>query len=139
MGGKNPLLVVDDADLEIAATRALQGALYSTGQRCTASSRLIVTAGIHDAFISALRDRMKALVVNDARVTGTDIGPVVDANSSPSMNDTSRLGDTKVPRSSAAGALYAPPTVTSLIVPSCWARRATRRSIVKRSSGLWRQ
>ena len=48
MGGKNPLVVVDDADVELAATVAVQGAFFSAGQRCTASSRLIVTEGIHD-------------------------------------------------------------------------------------------
>ena len=53
MGGKNPLVVLDDADLEIAVDCALQGAYFSTGQRCTASSRLVVTAGIHDRFVAA--------------------------------------------------------------------------------------
>ena len=48
MGGKNPLVVLDDADLKIAVECAANGAFFSTGQRCTASSRLIVTEGIHD-------------------------------------------------------------------------------------------
>src|SRR5215813_13629889 len=79
MGGKNPLIVLDDADLEQAVEVALQGSYYSTGQRCTASSRLIVTAGIHDAFVKRLTERTKALVVGDARDPKTQIGPVVDA------------------------------------------------------------
>jgi len=78
MGGKNPLIVLDDADLEQAVEVALQGSYYSTGQRCTASSRLIVTAGIHDAFVKHLTERTKALVVGDARDPKTQIGPVVD-------------------------------------------------------------
>jgi aldehyde dehydrogenase (NAD+) len=78
MGGKNPLVVLDDADLATAVNCAVQGAYYSTGQRCTASSRLVVTAGIHDRFVAALSDRLKALKVDDALAPGTEIGPVVD-------------------------------------------------------------
>ena len=78
MGGKNPLVVLDDADLPTAVNVATQGAYFSTGQRCTASSRLIVTAGIHDRFVAAMTERLAALKVDDALAAGTDIGPVVD-------------------------------------------------------------
>ncbi len=78
MGGKNPLVVLDDADLELAANVALQGAYFSTGQRCTASSRLIVTQDIHDRFVAALRKKLEALKVGHALEPTTDIGPVVD-------------------------------------------------------------
>ena len=78
MGGKNPLVVLDDADLPTAVNCAVQGAFFSTGQRCTASSRLIVTAGIHDRFVAAVTDKLKTLKVDDALAAGTDIGPVVD-------------------------------------------------------------
>jgi aldehyde dehydrogenase (NAD+) len=78
MGGKNPLVVLDDADLAVAVNCAVQGAYYSTGQRCTASSRLIVTEGIHDRFVRAMVERLEKLVVDDALRQGTDIGPVVD-------------------------------------------------------------
>jgi alpha-ketoglutaric semialdehyde dehydrogenase len=78
MGGKNPLVVLDDADLAVAVECAVNGAYFSTGQRCTASSRLIVTEGIHDRFVAALTDRLKALSVDDALKDGTHIGPVVD-------------------------------------------------------------
>src|SRR6195256_6471562 len=78
MGGKNPLVVLDDADVKVAVECATNGALFSTGQRCTASSRLIVTKGIHNRFVDALTDRIKALVVDDALKAGTHIGPVVD-------------------------------------------------------------
>jgi len=78
MGGKNPMVVLDDADLATAVNCAVQGAYYSTGQRCTASSRLIVTAGIHDRFVMAMKDKLASLKVDDALAPGTDIGPVVD-------------------------------------------------------------
>ncbi|MGM9487869.1 aldehyde dehydrogenase family protein [Ideonella sp. YS5] len=78
MGGKNPMVVLDDADLGVAVNAALNSGFFSTGQRCTASSRLIVTNGIHDQFVAALAERMQALKVDDARKAGTDIGPVVD-------------------------------------------------------------
>jgi acyl-CoA reductase-like NAD-dependent aldehyde dehydrogenase len=76
MGGKNPLVVLADADLERAVECALNGAYFSTGQRCTASSRLIVDAKVHDAFVARLRDRMRGLKVGQAVARGTDIGPV---------------------------------------------------------------
>ena len=78
MSGKNPLIVLDDADLKIAVEVTVQGAFFSTGQRCTASSRIIVTEGIHDRFVAALVERTKGLVVDDALKAGTQIGPVVD-------------------------------------------------------------
>ena len=78
MGGKNPMVVLDDADLDIAVNAALNSGFFSTGQRCTASSRLIVTEGIHDRFVAAMAEKMQALKVDDARKKGTDIGPVVD-------------------------------------------------------------
>ena len=80
MGGKNPTVVLDDADLKVAVETVAQSAFYSTGQRCTASSRVIVTEGIHDAFVAALADRIRNLKVGDAIVKGTEIGPVVDAS-----------------------------------------------------------
>ncbi|WP_158816004.1 aldehyde dehydrogenase family protein [Methylocapsa sp. S129] len=78
MGGKNPLIVLDDADLKTAVECAVNGAFFSTGQRCTASSRLIVTKGIYARFAEAMVERMKGLVVDDALKAGTHIGPVVD-------------------------------------------------------------
>ncbi|WP_394887881.1 aldehyde dehydrogenase family protein [Mesorhizobium sp. AaZ16] len=78
MGGKNPLVVLDDANLDIAVECAVNGAFFSTGQRCTASSRLIVTEGIHDRFVEAVTARLKGLVVDNALKAGTHIGPVVD-------------------------------------------------------------
>ena len=78
MGGKNPMVVLDDADLDTAVSACLNGTFFSTGQRCTASSRLIVQAGIHDAFVERLVAGMQALKVGDALDPETQIGPVVD-------------------------------------------------------------
>jgi len=78
MGGKNPLVVLDDADLPTAVNCAVQGGFFSTGQRCTASSKVIATQGIHDRFVAAVIEKLKTLKVDDARKKGTDIGPVVD-------------------------------------------------------------
>jgi acyl-CoA reductase-like NAD-dependent aldehyde dehydrogenase len=80
MGGKNPLVVLDDADLKTAVNCAIQGAYFSTGQRCTASSRLIVTERIHDAFVDAMKESMEKLSIGDALKPETQIGPVVDAS-----------------------------------------------------------
>ncbi|MGH6625402.1 MAG: aldehyde dehydrogenase family protein [Burkholderiaceae bacterium] len=78
MGGKNPLVVLDDADLATAVNCAVQGGYYSTGQRCTASSRFIVQKGILPRFVEGVTERLRQLQVGDARAAGTDIGPVVD-------------------------------------------------------------
>ena len=78
MGGKNPMVVLDDADLDVAVEACINGAFYSTGQRCTASSRLIVTGGIHDRFVAAMKARIEKLRVGDALDETTQIGPVVD-------------------------------------------------------------
>jgi alpha-ketoglutaric semialdehyde dehydrogenase len=78
MGGKNPLVVLDDADLKLAVECGANGAYYQTGQRCTASSRMIVTEGIYDKFVAALIEKTKSLVVDDALKPGTQVGPVVD-------------------------------------------------------------
>ncbi|ALK08668.1 aldehyde dehydrogenase family protein [Blastochloris viridis] len=77
MGGKNPLIVLDDADFDQAVAVALNGAFFQCGQRCTASSRLIVTDGIHDRFVAALAEKAAALKVGDALSPGTELGPVV--------------------------------------------------------------
>ncbi|MBO6827110.1 MAG: aldehyde dehydrogenase family protein [Sneathiella sp.] len=78
MGGKNPMVVLDDADLDIAVGACVNGAFFSTGQRCTASSRFIVTEGIYDQFVDAMTKAVSALKVGDARDSATQIGPVVD-------------------------------------------------------------
>ena len=76
MGGKNPQVILDDAVLAQAIELSVQSAFFSTGQRCTASSRLIVTEGIYPKFVEAIKTRMAALKVGDALAAGIDIGPV---------------------------------------------------------------
>lgn len=78
MGGKNAQIVLDDADLELALEGVLWGAFGTTGQRCTATSRLILQKGIHDRFLSLLVDKVKALKLGDGRKNGTDVGPLVN-------------------------------------------------------------
>ncbi|AIJ54469.1 hypothetical protein C086_00170 [Brucella abortus F6/05-3] len=78
MGGKNPVVVLDDADLNVAVESVVNSAFFSTGQRCTASSRIIVTEGIHDKFVAAAIEKLKTVVVDNALKPGTHIGPVVD-------------------------------------------------------------
>ncbi|NRP40816.1 Aldehyde dehydrogenase, thermostable [Aliiroseovarius sp. xm-m-339-2] len=80
MGGKNPMVILDDAEMDIAVSTVLNGAFFSTGQRCTASSRIIVQAGIHDAFVERLAAEMQALTVGNPLDVATQIGPVVSEN-----------------------------------------------------------
>lgn len=105
MGGKNPLVVLDDADLSTAVDCAVNGAFFSTGQRCTASSRLIVTDGIHKTFVDAVGERMKALVVDDALKPGTQIGPVIDQNQLDQDLSYIRIGQDEGARLVAGGEL----------------------------------
>jgi acyl-CoA reductase-like NAD-dependent aldehyde dehydrogenase len=78
MGGKNAMIVLDDADLDLALDGVLWGAFGTTGQRCTATSRLILQKGIHDQLLGRLVDRSRALKLGDGRKKGTDIGPLVN-------------------------------------------------------------
>jgi alpha-ketoglutaric semialdehyde dehydrogenase len=78
MGGKNPLIVLNDANIDAAVAGAVDGAFFQTGQRCTASSRLIVESKVHDQFVDKVITAMKALKVDHALKDGTQIGPVVD-------------------------------------------------------------
>ena len=77
MGGKNPMVVLDDADLDRAVTCSLDGAFFGTGQRCTASSRIIVTEGIYARFVEALAAQAAALKVGDALDPFSRMGPAV--------------------------------------------------------------
>lgn len=80
MGGKNPVIVADDADLNLAVEATVSGAMRSAGQKCTATSRVIVVRGIHDAFIERLISRVKELKQGDPLDPDTYLGPVVSAS-----------------------------------------------------------
>ncbi|WP_140984047.1 aldehyde dehydrogenase family protein [Asticcacaulis tiandongensis] len=76
MGGKNPVIVLDDADLNVAVNSILNSAFFSSGHRCTASSRIIVTEGIADQFVAELAKAAKAIKVGDSRADGVQMGPI---------------------------------------------------------------
>ena len=80
MGGKNPVVVLEDADLELAADCVILGAFGSTGQRCTATSRVAVVQSVADKFVSLLTDRVKKLQVGNGIDNPDAIGPSVDEN-----------------------------------------------------------
>ena len=80
MGGKNAMIVMDDANLELALDGVLWGAFGTTGQRCTATSRLIVQEGVHDVFVASLVERASKLVLGDGRRAGIDVGPLIHAD-----------------------------------------------------------
>jgi aldehyde dehydrogenase (NAD+) len=77
MGGKNAMIVMDDADLDLALDGVLWGAFGTTGQRCTATSRLLLHRKIHDRFLSRLEDATTRLRLGDGRKDGTDVGPLI--------------------------------------------------------------
>ncbi len=92
MGGKNAQIVLDDADLDLALEGVLWGAFGTTGQRCTATSRLILQRGIHDAFLERLTDRVQALRLGDGRKEGTDVGPLIHAASRAKVEEYIEIG-----------------------------------------------
>ena len=95
MGGKNPMVVLDDADLDIAVSACVNSGFFSTGQRCTASSRIIVTKGIHDRFVDAVAQAVSALKVGHALVEGTQIGPVINGSQLAKDLDYVEIGRTE--------------------------------------------
>jgi alpha-ketoglutaric semialdehyde dehydrogenase len=78
MGGKNPTVVLADADLDRAVADTVNGAFASTGQKCTATSRVIVERAVHDEFVARLVARTRALKVGNGMDAGTDVGPAID-------------------------------------------------------------
>ncbi len=78
MGGKNAQIVMEDGDLDLALNGVLWGAFGTTGQRCTATSRLILHEAIHDAFVDRLVAASSKLVLGDGRKSGTEVGPVIN-------------------------------------------------------------
>jgi aldehyde dehydrogenase (NAD+) len=92
MGGKNAQLVLDDANVELALEGVLWGAFGTTGQRCTATSRLLLQAGIHDEFVDELVQRAEALVLGDGRKGGTDVGPLINEEAQDKVAKYVRIG-----------------------------------------------
>ncbi|MEJ7623975.1 MAG: aldehyde dehydrogenase family protein [Pyrinomonadaceae bacterium] len=78
MGGKNPVVVLEDCDIDLAVEHTAQGAFGSTGQRCTATSRAVVVDGIADEFVKKIVERAKSFKLGDGADSANDIGPSVD-------------------------------------------------------------
>jgi alpha-ketoglutaric semialdehyde dehydrogenase len=92
LGGKNAQIVMDDANLDLALDAVLWGAFGTTGQRCTATSRLILHKGIHDKFLKMLTDRMKKLKLGYGNDKGVDVGPCVSESQRETVNDYVKIG-----------------------------------------------
>ncbi len=121
MGGKNPLVILDDADLDKAVAGALNGAFFATGQRCTASSRLIVTKGVYKAFVEKLAEAMKPLVVGHALEPTTQIGPVVSESQLRQDLDYVALGVSEGARLVGGGERLERPTRGFYMAPALFA------------------
>jgi aldehyde dehydrogenase (NAD+) len=92
MGGKNAMIVMDDANLDLALEGVLWGAFGTTGQRCTATSRLVLHQKVHDRFLQRLADAAKTLRLGDGRQTGTDVGPLIHEASRKKVEDYVEIG-----------------------------------------------
>jgi acyl-CoA reductase-like NAD-dependent aldehyde dehydrogenase len=127
MGGKNAMIVLDDADLDLALDGVLWGAFGTTGQRCTATSRLILEQGIHDEFVAMLERRAAKLVLGDGRSTGTEIGPLVNRDAvskveryvtiGASEGDEMRLGGARAAGSGLEHGYFFQPTIFTGVQP----------------------
>jgi len=92
MGGKNAIIVMDDANLDLAIEATLWSAFGTTGQRCTACSRLIVQAGVHDEFVSRLIEHTRALKIGDGLDPSVDVGPVINRPALDRIRDYVEIG-----------------------------------------------
>ena len=136
MGGKNPTIVLDDADLKVAVESVANSAFFSTGQRCTASSRIIVTEGIHDKFVAALSERVRGLKVGDALEKGIDIGPVVDPGQLKQDTDYIEIGKKEGAKLAAGGELLKLKTPGYYLQPTLFTE-ATNQMRISREEIFW--
>ena len=118
MGGKNPLVVLDDANLDVAIECAVNGAFFSTGQRCTASSRLIVQKGIYARFVAALTERVSHLRVGHALDPEVQIGPVADEEQLRQNLEYIKIGQDEGARLACGGYLVDRPTRGLFLQPA---------------------
>lgn len=131
MGGKNPTIVLDDADLKVAVETVAQSAFFSTGQRCTAASRVIVTEGIHDAFVEALAERTRNLRVGDALDKNTEIGPVVDPSQLKQDTDYIEIGKSEGAKLVAGGELVKAATEGYFLQPTLFTEATNSMRIAR--------
>ena len=92
MGGKNVIIVMDDADIELAVEGVIWGAFGTSGQRCTATSRVLVQEQIHDLFVKRLLDATEKLIVGDGMIDDIDIGPVINAKQLTKIDSYVKVG-----------------------------------------------
>jgi acyl-CoA reductase-like NAD-dependent aldehyde dehydrogenase len=92
LGGKNPIVIWEDADLDLALDSVVWSSFGTSGQRCTAASRLIVHRNVHDAFVGRLRDRVAKLVLGDGLQATTDVGPVINDSAVERIASYAKIG-----------------------------------------------
>ncbi|MFB6246958.1 MAG: aldehyde dehydrogenase family protein [Salinibacter sp.] len=92
MGGKNPMIVMDDANLDLALDGAIWGAFGTTGQRCTATSRLICHEEVHDEMVSLIAEEAGALVLGDGNEPETDVGPLINQTAHEQVHEYVEMG-----------------------------------------------
>ncbi|MCB1446163.1 MAG: aldehyde dehydrogenase family protein [Rhizobiaceae bacterium] len=131
MGGKNPFVVLDDADLGVAVEAAANSGFFATGQRCTASSRIIVTEGIHDRFVAALTERLAKVTVGHAMEKDTHVGPVVDRNQLRQDTDYIEIGKQEGARLAFGGALLDRPTPGFYLQPALFTEATNQMRIAR--------
>ena len=92
MGGKNPVVILEDADMNLSVESTAQGAFGSTGQRCTATSRAVVVNQVADEFVAKIVERAKSLRIGDGSKSTTEVGPVVDESQFKTVLDYINIG-----------------------------------------------
>ena len=92
MGGKNPIIIMDDADLDLAVEGVLWGAFGTSGQRCTATSRLLVQEGVYDKFLDMLVARATALKIGDGLDESVEVGPIINAEAQAKILEYIEIG-----------------------------------------------
>ena len=92
LGGKNPIIVLDDADLQMAVAATAKGAFGSTGQRCTATSRAVVQKGVHDQFVELLLEHAARVVPGNGLIPSTTMGPSVDQDQFDKVHEYLEIG-----------------------------------------------
>jgi acyl-CoA reductase-like NAD-dependent aldehyde dehydrogenase len=129
MGGKNPFVVIDDADLGVAVEAAANSGFFATGQRCTASSRIIVTEGIHDKFVAALTERLSKINVGHAMEKDTHVGPVVDAGQLKQDTDYIEIGKSEGAKLAFGGELVTKATPGFYLQPTLFTEATNQMRI----------
>ncbi len=127
MGGKNAVILMDDADLQLALDGVVWGAFGTTGQRCTATSRLLLHEKIHDKFIEMLVRRVERLRIGNGNDAGIDIGPVINAEQMQRILDyielgkkesaTCIIGGTRLTENGLAKGFFIAPTIFTNVKP----------------------